>query len=163
MLFLKDTNWRTLTNLGLKKSLHQACVAHVTHRIENAQQAMNAAQQAANKESKSTAGDKHDTARAMMHLEKEKAAKQMAEALKLKQVLDGISPDQQLDKVQLGSLVTASNGLFYLSVGVGKIEVEGKVCFVLSPAAPVGQLLMNKVVGDQVQFNGKAIEILAIC
>ena len=49
------------------------------------------AQEAANEEGKSSVGDKYETGRAMMQIERDKAAQQLDEALKLKNIIDQIS------------------------------------------------------------------------
>ena len=63
------------------------------------------AQEAANDDTKSTAGDKHETGRAMMHLEREKGEMQLIEAEKLKSFLDRVDISKTYQTVQTGSLV----------------------------------------------------------
>ena len=59
--------------MELRKILYELCCTYADSRIRVAQEAIQQAQQAANMEEKSTAGDKYETGRAMAHLEKEKA------------------------------------------------------------------------------------------
>jgi hypothetical protein len=91
--------------MELRKELFDLCCAYAEARIRVAKEAMQQAQQAANAEEKSTAGDKYETGRAMAHLEKEKAAAQLFEANKLKEVLHKINPEittqRQLSEVLL--------------------------------------------------------------
>ena len=63
----------------LKEQLWVQCQKIVEHRLATAQQAMDAAQQSANQEEKSSAGDKYETGRAMAQLERDKAATQVEE------------------------------------------------------------------------------------
>ena len=143
----------------VKQALYQKCEAYVQKRIDTANSAMQDAQSSANSETKSTAGDKHDTARAMMQLAAEQNAKHLAEANKLKQVLHLINPEQKSIKGELGSLVIASNGNFYISVSVGKIELNGTIYFAISPTSPMGTVLKNLNAGDKTNFNHLSIEI----
>lgn len=131
----------------------------VDQRIGVIEKALKNAQEAANQETKSSAGDKYETGRAMMHLEKEKLAGQMSEVLKMKKALDLINADKTYDKVELGALVATAQAQYYISASVGKIEVNGQTIFAISPAAPIGQQLLGKTVGDSIQFAGKAMEI----
>ena len=78
----------------LKKLLHEKCEEYIAKRIATAQNAMDEAQRAANEETKSSAGDKFETGRAMMHLEKQKNAFQLGEALKVQQQLSKVNPNK---------------------------------------------------------------------
>ena len=82
----------------LKTEVYQVCLNLVNRKITQAISLMDEAQQAANSDTKSSAGDKHETSRAMAMLEKDKAANQLAEANKLKQLLSQINPKQFLKK-----------------------------------------------------------------
>lgn len=142
-----------------KTALYTHCQSLVQQKLDEAEAAMRAAQTAANEETKSSAGDKYETGRAMMHLEKEKLASQHAEALKLKKVLDQINPSRRTEKVALGSLVETNVGWFFVAVGLGQVKVEGQTYFLISPAAPIGRLLWGKAVNESFIFNGKEVVI----
>lgn len=142
----------------LKQDLYNLCSICVDQRIKNAQQALKDAQDSANTEEKSSAGDKYETGRAMAQIERDKAAQQLNEAHKLKEVLDRISL-AVTNIVGLGSVIITSAGNFYLSISVGKITVAGIDFIALSTVSPVGALLMNKKVGEKIIFNKQSFEI----
>lgn len=148
--------------MGIKEHLYQYCVDWVNEKITLAEQGMKQSQMAANEEQKSSAGDKYETGRAMMHLEKEKLAVQLAAAHKLKKVLHEINPKHRTDKVTLGALVETSIGKFYLSISAGKINLADEAYIVVSLGSPIGQALNQKSAGDRVIFNQKTIEIMAV-
>ena len=143
----------------LKSEIHQACLDLVSNKISHAVGLMNEAQESANSDTKSSAGDKHETSRAMAMLEKDKAASQLAQANKLKQLLSQINPNIVSKKVGLGSLVKTNNGWFYISVGIGKVTVSGKTAFCMSLASPLGQALRDKKNGDTIYFNQQNIRV----
>ncbi len=120
------------------------------------------AQESANEEGKSSAGDKHETGRAMAQLESEKAAKQLQEAMDLLAILKRIDPEAVHQSAGLGSLVTTDQGNFYLSVAVGKVEVEGFNCFAISVNSPIGAKLLGLKVDGTTEFNGKVYKVLAV-
>ena len=120
---------------------------------------MNAAQEAANKEGKSSAGDKYETTRALMQRERAQVARQLAEGIKLQKALSGMAADKVQQKVEPGALVKVKQGWFYFSVGLGKIVVEGKNLFAISGASPVGQAMAGKSAGESYTFNGRDFEI----
>lgn len=142
-----------------KKILFDHCQQYVDKRIAMVTNEMNAAQEAANAETKGSAGDKHETGRAMMHLEKEKNARQLAEHLKLKKVLAQIKPEEMYQQVRLGSLILTNSGIYYLSIAIGKVEIGKEVYFIISPVSPIGNLLMNAKVGSELEFNGRKIVV----
>lgn len=127
-----------------------------------AETGMKSAQDSANAEGKSTAGDKYDTARAMSHRERDLYAKQLAESLHLKKILDGIDVSKSTTTIESGSLVETSLGNYFMSVGLGLIKLKAITVFALSPISPIGKLVLGKIKGESVIFNGKKIEILNV-
>src|SRR6478609_11532726 len=89
----------TTMNLSLRQKLFNACVEYVNLRIDTSKQAMADAQESANAEEKSSAGDKYETGRAMMQIERDKAAQQLHEAIKRQQGLDQINNTDSPDPV----------------------------------------------------------------
>ena len=145
-----------------KDQLLQACHDFVSDRVTRIEAAMKQAQQAANQETKSSAGDKYETGRAMMQLEKEKLAGQLAEALKMQKALTQIDAEKTYESIQLGSLVITPQAKYYLSISAGKIALEGTVYFAISPGSPVGRQLLGKKSGDSINLAGKTIPITEV-
>ena len=113
-------------------------------------------------DTKSTAGDKHETSRAMAQIEQEKIGNQLAETLKLKNQLVSISSNPSNEKIRSGNLIETNNGFFFLGIPFGQLKIGSISVFCLSVVAPLGQLLLDKKVNDIILLNGKSIEIIAI-
>lgn len=145
-----------------KLDVFKHCIEFVKQRIETAQQAIDNAQTAANDETKSSAGDKYETGRAMMQIERDKAAQHLVEGLKLKKVLDEIDLNKPPTQVQLGSLVKTDNGNFFIAIPAGIIELHGHTYFAISMASPLGTKLKNCKVGDKINFNNRSYRITEI-
>ena len=145
-----------------KKQVYYHCLRLVQKKLADIELAIREAQLTANEETKSSAGDKYETGRAMMHLEQEKLASQRVATQQLKKVLDQIDPTRSAAKVGLGSLVQTNRGWFLVAVGIGQVEVEGESCFVISPAAPLGKALWGRQPGEIVLVNAQATEIMAV-
>lgn len=143
----------------IKKSLYAKCQEFVEKRIDTIQKSMEAAQDAANMESKSSAGDKYETTRSMMQLDRELSAGQLVEALKLKRELDQVDPEKDFVTVQPGSLVLTNQGNFFISISAGKIILDGTEYFAVSLASPIGTQLKNLKAGDDLLFNNKKFQI----
>ena len=68
---------------------------------------------------KSSAGDKHETARAMLQLDREQAGERLVEIEKTLEVLHKINLTKTATHAHLGSLVTTNKGNFFLSISLG--------------------------------------------
>ena len=145
----------TREKIDFKTRLKQHCIAVIEQRVANAAAAMQQAQDAANEEEKSSAGDKYETSRAMNHLEKDMHAKQLQSNRQELSLLSSIDCSRIYTTVTTGSVVICADVSFFIAAGLGKILFEGKSIYILSPAAPVSKLLLNKERGDSVTFNGR--------
>lgn len=141
--------------ISLKVRLHSLCQAYIEQRIDTAQKAIAIAQASANEETKSSAGDKYETGRAMAQLEIEKNSVQLAEAQKLKIAIAQIKPDHPTNTVQSGSLVVTNQSNFYIAISAGQLTLDNINYFSISPASPVGSKLMGLKEGAQFSFNTK--------
>ena len=118
--------------------------------------------QDAQNDAKGSAGDKHETALSMMHLEQEKLNQKLTEIIEQKNVVDKIDADAIHTKVALGNLVQTNDMLFYISAALPKIQLENKTIIAVSPQSPLGSQLMGKSVGDEVVINTNHFQIKAI-
>ncbi|MGI9530801.1 3-oxoacyl-ACP synthase [Lutimonas sp.] len=146
----------------LKKELLEACTRFVTAKSQNIEKIMQANQLALENESKSSAGDKHETGRAMLHLEMEKASQQLEVVSKMKEVLQRIDLSINSSHARLGSLVTTSQGHYFLSISAGLIAIKDNSYYAISSSSPIGALLLGKSQGDEITLSGKKIELLSI-
>ncbi|GAB4055713.1 3-oxoacyl-ACP synthase [Spirosoma litoris] len=146
----------------IKAALFAQCEVYVQLRVSTAKQAMEAAQEAANSESKSSAGDKYETGRAMAQLERDRNAQLLAEAQKVERDLKQINIDKSYTIGQPGSLIMTSRGKFFISIGAGKLTLDGTDYFAVSAASPIGIALSGRKAGDSVVFNKMTYQILEV-
>jgi transcription elongation GreA/GreB family factor len=152
---MTNYNYKGLMS-DIKKKLYNNLVLNAEQRVSDLKAIIQEAQDAANNETKSSAGDKHETGRAMAQLETEKLNAQLSEALKLTETLTKINPDTTHQIVGLGSLVITNNGNFFIGVSLGKIEHDGEIYFAISAVSPIGQVLVTKKEKDAFSFNNRA-------
>jgi hypothetical protein len=148
--------------IAFKNSLRDFARTVIEKRVAAAQLAMDNAQQAANNEEKSSAGDKYETARAMGHLEKDMHARQLAEHIKELGMLHTVDVNRLYTTAATGSLIECEQQSFFIAAGLGKQIVEGKQVIFLSQHAPLVKLLQGKKAGDQFLFNNKMVTIIDI-
>lgn len=146
-----------------KYALYDACFSYVQQRTDQAKAGIAAAQESSNTETKSSAGDKYETGRAMAQQERDRCAAQLYEAKQLSNALQKIKPKFSCITVRLGALVQTSIGLFYISIGAGKLYTnEGLEFMAISPVAPIALALNGRHIGEEITFNGRLVRILDI-
>ena len=128
---------------------------HLDQRIQNSLAAMQAAQESANSESKSSAGDKYETSRAMGHLDREMHGRMYQQAQQERQIVERLDDTVIYKKGALGAFLKTSMGDFFLSISIGQVEIEGNKVMIISPQSPIGALLLGKIVGDSFSIRGK--------
>ncbi|MFN5223341.1 MAG: GreA/GreB family elongation factor [Bacteroidota bacterium] len=141
---------------------HQQCMELLGKRRNELMEAIDAIQQGANADTKSTAGDKHETARAMAQLDVEMLSKQLAETNKSIEILKRIPTNNTSKTIQQGSVVETSMGTFYLSVGLGNIQVDGKTIMSISTESPMAKAIMGKKAGDTIEWRSQQMTVIAI-
>jgi len=148
--------------MTLKKRLYQHCHQLLTERVTDAENGMLAAQKDSNSETKSSAGDKYETGRAMAQLEKERHARRRSETLNTLYLLEGIGIVEAEEEVALGSLVQTTHGFYFITVGLGRIELDGTSYNIASAESPIGECLLGLESEDEFTFRGREHTILSI-
>jgi hypothetical protein len=144
---------------AFKKKLQQHCVGIIEERIAANIALMNSAQEAANSESKSSAGDKYETSRAMNHLQKDMYASQLAANRRELAALMNINCGSIATVIGNGSYVQTKKAGFFIAAGLGKITMDGITVYLLSPQAPISQVLFSKSTSDSFLFNKEQLVI----
>lgn len=140
--------------------------AHCQHYIKVKQLLLEkqkeALQLALTSESKSSAGDKHETGRAMIQLEREKLGNQIAEVEQNQQKLKAIKNYKSSNAVSMGSIVLTDKANYYLAIAADICEIDSRKYYCISAQSPIGLRLLGKRVNDQVEFNNLTSTILKI-
>lgn len=146
----------------LKAALVDHCLSVLMNRAASADKQLQDLKEDLQGESKSSAGDKHETGRAMVQLEMEKLADQRKDLqLKLDQ-WSKIDFSKEGNRIETGSLVITDSGTFLIAIALGSIEFDNGAVVVLSPQSPLGIKLMGKMPEDQVEVNGRKFTISAV-
>ncbi len=145
----------------VKEQLYEACCDFVKKKETAILKTVQSHQEALNSESKSSAGDKHETGRAMLQLEMEKASQQLEVVHKMKTVLQRIAISILSTTAKLGSLVLTDSGNYFLSISAGEFKIGGTSYYAVSTSSPIGKLLLGKQAGDTVTLQ-KEIQITEV-
>tara|TARA_R100000951_G_C2592923_1_gene165637 strand:- start:267 stop:719 length:453 start_codon:yes stop_codon:yes gene_type:complete len=139
----------------LKKKVIEKMNKDLTDNYNAIYQSYIDAKESRDNDTKSSAGDKYETGRAMMQQEMDQAEKRLAQIKALKNELNRLPLEETSSTVIPGSFIKTTSGLFFIGVSLGKVEVGDQVIFAISTASPLGKLLHAKEVGDSILFNGQ--------
>lgn len=148
--------------MTIKEQLYNQCFEFIENRLLRVQNTISEIQNSLLSETKSSAGDKHETGRAMLQLEREKAGNQLAEIQKVKEILFKIDVLKVSKKVSLGTVVYTSQANYFIAISVGELKINDEVFFAISSNTPMGQLLVGKTTGDEIIFREQKFKIAEV-
>lgn len=148
--------------MTFKQKIKQHHLVLLQDKIDVYQDMISGLSKDAQNDAKSSAGDKHETALSMMHLEQEKLTNKLKETIVLKEILEKIDDSKNSTTIALGSYVTVNSMQLFISAALPKISIEGVTVLSISPQSPLGSQLMGKKQGDIVNVNGTSFAISKI-
>jgi len=151
-----------MSEKDLKLALYEFCQRFIDERSARIQSQISELQSALDSETKSSAGDKHETGRAMLQLEREKLGQQLAEVQDLNRVMQKIDISSKKTVAALGSLVKTTGANYFLAISAGELKAGNGLNYCISLNTPIGIMLLGKTVGDTIAFNGNVLKIEAI-
>ena len=141
--------------MRLKEKIHIHFLQEISSKIDLLQQVLDDLKESGANETKSTAGDKHETALAMLQIEQANKRAQLQELQQQKAILEKINPVITTAAIVTGSLIKTSQGYLYLSVALGKATVDGITVTALSQHSPLGKLLLHLIPGQTATINNR--------
>jgi transcription elongation GreA/GreB family factor len=145
----------------LKSQLFDICITHVNKRITSYKDEIETIKDSIDSSDKSTDEDDASGNGKLMN-DLEKNAQYLSDAYKMLDVIKQINPKTMHQNIVLGSLVKTSSSNFFIAVSIGKVEVDDDSYYIISKSSPIGQLLLNKAVGDEIVFNANRYKILEV-
>lgn len=139
--------------MTLKEKIHHHFLGLINDKINQVQQVLADLKETGANETKSTAGDKHETALAMIQIEQANNRAHLNELLEQKAALEKVNPALSAGKIVNGSLVKTDRGWLYISIALGKAIVEAVPIISLSAKSPLGIKLLGLTVGDTAEIN----------
>ena len=146
---------------SLKQNLCKACEDFVVQKENSILGIIKSNQEALDSETKSSAGDKHETGRAMLQLEMEKVSKQLHAVHEMKTTLRRIDITKTTTTVNLGSIIVSDAGQYFLSISAGELSIDNSLYYAVSANSPIGRLMLGAKAGDKINFR-KEITILEV-
>jgi transcription elongation GreA/GreB family factor len=150
-------------HMTLKEKIYLQYVQLINQKIAQLEQVLADLKESGANETKSTAGDKHETALAMLQIEQANKRAQLQELQEQKAALNKINPTLIPAVIVAGSLIKTNKGYFFMSTALGKIIFEEQTVIALSPQSPLGKKLMGNTAGDTATINNMEYLIEQIC
>ena len=146
------------TSKHIKQKLFSACKDFVAEKEQTIEGIITSYKNSLASETKSSAGDKHETGRAMLQLEMEKASQQLSEIHKMKATLERINIQKNAERATLGSIISTEKFNYFLGISVGKVVVDGTEYFLVSTNSPIGKQLLGIEKGVTIPLNNQVVE-----
>ncbi|MDB0023197.1 GreA/GreB family elongation factor [Flavobacteriaceae bacterium] len=140
--------------INLKDLLFNHCENHINTKLKNYLKIDQELFKSLNEETKSSAGDKHETTRAMIQIEREKNSKRIKEIENSKKQLIVIKSVQLNNlKVSPGSIIFTSNNNYFISISSEIYSSDINKIYCVSTNTPIAKSYLGKKIGDIVTFN----------
>ncbi|MFT4847987.1 MAG: hypothetical protein ACI83B_000511 [Sediminicola sp.] len=146
----------------VKNILLGRCSEEVENRFQKIKKVLDDIRVSLLEESKSSAGDKHETGRAMLQIERENAGYQLREIESLQALIRKIDIKALSDYARLGSLIYTNYGIYFISISIGEVKGEHENYYCIALHSPIGSFLAGKKKADTFIFNEKEYKVLAI-
>ena len=148
--------------MEIKKVLYNQCLNFIENRLQTVKNTIKEIQESLQAETKSSAGDKHETGRAMLQLEREKAGSQLAEIEKTRLILSKVNIEKTSNKIGLGSVIYTTKFNYFISISAGKLVIKNDVFYAISANTPIAKLLYGKEVESLITFRNTTFKIISI-
>jgi len=139
--------------MNLKQKIYNHYLQVINEKVTMLQKILNDLKESGTNETKSTAGDKHETALAMLQIEQANTRAQLRDVLAQKAALEKIDPTLTIPIIVNGSLMKTNRGYLFMSIAMGKAVIDSNAVIALSPQSPLGQKLMGLKTGDSAAIN----------
>ena len=138
----------------MKEQAYKFCEDYILNRLQRIKKNIQEIQTSLASETKSSAGDKHETGRAMLQLEREKLGQQLMEAEKTKMILEKVAIKKKNEVISVGSLFGTNKHCYFIAISAGLVEVDQQKVFCVSAQTPIAKQALGKSVGASFVING---------
>ena len=128
--------------MTIKQQLLQICNTRVDKRINDYKEEINLIKESIESNDKGSS-EEDDSGN----------GKLLNDAQQTKSHLQLVKTNIAFNDVVLGSIVKTNQRNFYISTSIGEIILDNQTYFAISLNSPIGQLLKNKTVNEQFEFN----------
>ncbi|MFD2033717.1 hypothetical protein ACFSKL_02890 [Belliella marina] len=129
--------------------------------IQDIQQQLTNLQQSSEIEEKSSAGDKYETHQEMLNQNRDILQKRLSSTKVMLNQINAV-PVKQINTVEEGALIEVPMGKIWVSVAMGKVNLDGIDYQLVSKESPLITALWGLKEGEISEFRGNKIKISQI-
>lgn len=146
-----------MSNLSFtREEILERCFSVLTEKRNEMERDLSDINDSVNTETKSSAGDKHETARARMQAEQARLLKQLLEIKTQERELERIQQLKNETKVSPGTLVFTNSGVFFIAIALGKLRFAQEDVQVVSGKSPLAAKMLGRKIGETFELNGNS-------
>lgn len=149
-----------MSNLELKKQLLTKCLEIQKDAAITAKSASEEMQESANDYGQPT--DRYDSYRTQLLKKKDMHSEQYAKAKEDIALLEKIDVTKEHKSVEYGSLVITNKQKMFISISIGKVNINNDNYYAISTKVPIYEFMKGKKEGDEFIFNGNKFIIQEI-
>ena len=146
----------------LKQKVHDHFKKIINDKVFSLQKTLQDLIDSTRNETKSSAGDKYETTRAMLQIEQDNVKKQLQQAYEQKAAFEKVDLNTSTEIIKKGNLVKTDKGYFFVSTSLGKINVDGFLVRAISPESPLGSKLIGLKISETASVNGMSYTVQSI-
>ena len=146
-----------MQNVEFKEKLITACKNIQSDTINNLKVEVEDAQTAANEYG--LPKDRYDSFRTQLLRKKDMFAQQLVKATEQLDLLMRIEFEKEYLKCEFGAAIITNKQNLFISIGLGKVQVDEDVFYAISPAVPIYKAMEGKKVGEGFSFNNISYKI----
>jgi hypothetical protein len=106
--------------------------------------------------------DRYDSFKTQLARRRDLLSEQIQKAWEEIEIIKRIDPDKVEHTAGFGAMVITTKQQLFISVGMGKFEIDGKAWHAVSPTVPICQALAGLKRGDSFQFRDEKISIVEV-
>ncbi len=144
----------------IRKQLYDRCIEMHMEKIRHLEAAMDEAEKTAHEYDEPS--DDSDTHKIDMINSRDMYAKQLKMEMDLLETLNKVDINQDHNRVEFGSVVITELQKVFVSIGIGKIQVENDTYYAISLQVPFYQAMKGLKKGDTFDFRGQRLKILDV-
>jgi hypothetical protein len=137
-----------------KKILLRDIEAYFHEQIQEIKRTIDQINDSMFQETKSSMGDKYETSRSMLQIDKGNALKRLDLTKRNLAVLNRLNVQGSFKKVEPGALILANGKYLFYGLPLNNLHTQNQIVQGISPISPLGKALQGKQEGSSIVFQG---------
>lgn len=149
-----------MDKISIKKNLFEKCLLFQNEVINNLKNLMSEAQQSANEYGPPK--DRYDSYRMQLLRKRDMYGQQLEKAINEFELLKKLNTNTIFKEVCFGSVVFTKTQKLFISISVGKIELDGDIYYAVSGKVPFYESIKGKKKNDNFTFRDEKNQIIDV-